>query len=75
MKQAQAGGEPRRHSLSPLKCKAGQAAAEALLHQTSLFFSHNGMRAVNVRLFGRKDKKAPYCGVNNYQASHSCLLF
>lgn len=60
-------------NLSPLKCKAAEAAA--LLHQTSLFFCDNGIWAVNARLCGRKDKKAPYCGANNYQASSSCLPF
>lgn len=78
MKQPQVGGEPQRRSFSPLKCKAAEAAVEALLRRTSLFCCDNGMRAVNVRLCGRKDKKkkkTPYCGANNYQASSCCLLF
>lgn len=60
MERPQVQGEPQRRALSPLKCKVAaeaEAAAAALLHQTSLFFSYNGMRAVNRRLRGRKDKK------------------
>lgn len=57
MEQAQVVGGPQRQSLSPLKCKAAEAAAELLPNQTSLFFTDNGMRAVNGRLCGRKDKK------------------
>lgn len=59
MERPQVQGEPQRRSLSPLKCKVAteaEAAAAALLHQTSLFFSYNGMPGVNRRLRGRKDK-------------------